>query len=50
MDGLVLVMALALTAVSCVPVDWKRDAEASLAQTSIMGGGLILLVSYIIVR
>jgi hypothetical protein len=50
MDGLALIVALALAAVSLIPVDWKHDERSALAQGGIMAGGLILLCVYMIVR
>jgi len=50
MEGLALIMVLALAAVSAVPVDWKQDGRSALTQVRIMAGGLILLCAYLIVR
>jgi hypothetical protein len=50
MDGLALIVVLALAAVSVVPVDWKHDGRSALAQVRIMAAGLILLCVYMIVR
>jgi hypothetical protein len=50
MDGLVLMMALALASLSCVPVDWKHDKGLALAMVRMMAGGLVLLGAYMIAR
>jgi hypothetical protein len=47
MDGIALIMVLALVGLSNVPVDWKSDAKSALAQVHIMAGGLILLCVYL---
>jgi hypothetical protein len=46
-DGIALIMALALAAVSVLPADWKYDERSALTQVHIMAGGLILLCVYL---
>lgn len=50
MDGFVLTMVLALTALSVVPPDWEKNQAAAWVQACAMAFGLVLLGVYMILR
>jgi hypothetical protein len=50
MDKFVLEIVIALAALSCVPPDWDKHAQASWMQVCTMTVGLIAIGAYIVAR
>lgn len=50
MDGFVFVIVLAFAALSCLPVDWRKDEKTAWIQVIVMAAGIVLIGLYLIIR